>query len=1603
MPLKPQTKYLIDKTRKEREHFADYDDAKVYRFLEYQGKVPEGGAWEEQSVIKPKKQQEIDSTNSNDVSWLGSMADWGIDENSYDFMKAAYNRSLGGTTEQLIYGKARYDVDESDFTFWEDVGATMVSFFMPLDLLTMGIGGRIGGVAAKSALKSGLFGGSLKKASQEAAKKVATGEAKDILTDTAVTKILTNNKLKNALLGGVKQAPTLGLYEAAMGGVQSKLNGESFFGGAAEGAFHGSLMGCFTGGIGAGMGAKQAEILSRGAQKDKFLSKMDKIKAYGVYGMPGQIGAEAGFFSAADLGMRAAKGEDLRAEDILHSFAHNVALFTGLKTIGKVQNKFWQKGEELLIETEKQRIKNQKDLEGHLATADATYQETTGRPSSEIAKEKSKITEVDIQSREDIARVRDNINKIIELQKSGDPKKLNGVEAARINDSLAELISRLEKAEKTPANEQLLKEAKADKEYLEKEFGNWLDSHDPKVIKKVDMSKFEEAPKETIVEAHGVEPPKTVPTPEAPKKTIIEVPDAKAPKEAPKTDKVLDKMSDKEIVKEGSKILNKPESEIVEAYTSKGFDNKTIVDQGGKPIINTSKLKKDIIAEKEKISEKELGPKLKTPEEHYKEKEKTAAFQQNEAVQEKVGATIEHMEKAGIKESNYKNFDKPLKESYYDIHDIGMNKFATESRLARKGDAAGKKEPIKPERDIGYLKIYEAFAKKLSKEGKSLREATESDITSFIIENPGSQNGLKILFQHLKDAGRLKDPTAIAFVPEIQKFAGIAEKTKKGLRTDRIDLENSEVRYVQSKTLGLKEVPILGKLKELFKRILGKTKETKEAGDTLFRDVNGNALIATSQKNLIKKYFGDINPSDLRKAFSQYVAKRYGLDSVQYKLVDEYGLGHVPAKLKKAYTKGMNMKDPLRELQKEFVEMIEGNQSLNFVEGNRTIDLQSPYKKGEGINIQQLRDGYNKLKAERRNLALNMKKLETKVGRTTVSMDTAEAMLRYMVETSPRPGETVPVSAKEVVFKPTVPVFEKDVQRRVEEFREKMDATRTEHESYKQHFEELPAYENIKYEFNKDLGKVKGKRILGELEGHVVRVSKGKTPQDVIPHEVSHYAVNVLKKFGGARAKDLIKRGIKMFGDEEALVTAIGKYSQGMIKNKSMLAKAKNWVKAFNAQLKDFFGLASKEDIAFIMSRKVTKGNIPNNIRVKNYVDKLKKDYMTAAEVPSEAGTIYGQIKKFESDLRKSRLMSQQEIDIARKKFDVYLEGEGKGLSSIGSLNNYAEYIHKIKTKGQNSNSRLEELRKEYNITKVESVEILKSLGSVDGNVKNLTAKNKQLYEDIITNYHTRTVKETTTTDNILGLDGKLTYIQKAARVILPAYEVLQKYGGPAGRAIKDRIMYFDSYKAQLNGIGHEGVKNMELLLGKKKFKAFKKNARVFDTERFQRYLDAFKEGGIGERQKWKKPSKEEMALYENSLKKGTQEYKAKKVWEDVRSFYWKHYEGNARRVNNKAEFEVFKKEFNELFVNDYFTRTLTKEAYDSLVGSDYIGNLVKANLDKAAMAAAGKKLGKGAKHEKIKELAEKYKKDKNFEQDIYQDIFNFLKQTKKEQKNDSY
>ena len=97
-------------------YYSGISDEMLYKILEKRGAIPSSAMWEDQSTTKKTP----DTTNTSDVdvlSFLGSMADWGINENSYDWMKAAYNRSLTGVTEQLIYGDARYDVDESDFSY----------------------------------------------------------------------------------------------------------------------------------------------------------------------------------------------------------------------------------------------------------------------------------------------------------------------------------------------------------------------------------------------------------------------------------------------------------------------------------------------------------------------------------------------------------------------------------------------------------------------------------------------------------------------------------------------------------------------------------------------------------------------------------------------------------------------------------------------------------------------------------------------------------------------------------------------------------------------------------------------------------------------------------------------------------------------------------------------------------------------------------------------------------------------------------------------------------------------------------------------------------------------------------------------------------------------------------------------------------------------------------------------------------------------------------------------------------------------------------------------------------------------------------------------
>ena len=65
-----------------------------------------------------------------------------------DFIKEGYNNSITGLAQQITTGKQAFKIsDKYDPNMLEDIGSTLVSFFMPADLAVFAGGGGIGGQA----------------------------------------------------------------------------------------------------------------------------------------------------------------------------------------------------------------------------------------------------------------------------------------------------------------------------------------------------------------------------------------------------------------------------------------------------------------------------------------------------------------------------------------------------------------------------------------------------------------------------------------------------------------------------------------------------------------------------------------------------------------------------------------------------------------------------------------------------------------------------------------------------------------------------------------------------------------------------------------------------------------------------------------------------------------------------------------------------------------------------------------------------------------------------------------------------------------------------------------------------------------------------------------------------------------------------------------------------------------------------------------------------------------------------------------------------------------------------------------------------------------
>ena len=96
MAISQNTKNYLSKVRREGPSYYKYlPDDVLYWELDKKGEViPPEAKWEQQSYKHPAISQ---SQKTEDLGFFANMADWWIDDNSYDWMKGAYNRSLTGT------------------------------------------------------------------------------------------------------------------------------------------------------------------------------------------------------------------------------------------------------------------------------------------------------------------------------------------------------------------------------------------------------------------------------------------------------------------------------------------------------------------------------------------------------------------------------------------------------------------------------------------------------------------------------------------------------------------------------------------------------------------------------------------------------------------------------------------------------------------------------------------------------------------------------------------------------------------------------------------------------------------------------------------------------------------------------------------------------------------------------------------------------------------------------------------------------------------------------------------------------------------------------------------------------------------------------------------------------------------------------------------------------------------------------------------------------------------------------------------------------------------------------------------------------------------
>ena len=1239
-------KDYLEKKRRENPEYAFKSIRYIYDELKSQDD-PNLPYWEaRETKSKSRKTKYQIKQNPDFVNSLFDWTDYGINENSANWAKSAYNNSITGLAYQYYNGEQRFNLDKYNPGMAEDIFSAVLSFSMPLDFLSMWVGGAAGkgfNALAGKGMKDAAVDNFIKLSAKGKTKELLAKEtAEELATRTALAKVsaekLISEKGYSALFsqyapraaGSIGQAATLATFEGARGGIQAAVNGEDVWRGIGHGVMHGGMMGAAAGFVGASLNVKHAELFAKASQKGNVLTRAEE-KALGFWrtGKGGQVLAEAGVFTAPEI-KNLIMDEDYTARDLFKSFATNVGMMGILKA------------KHHLMGEAKTSVKDYYQREKARIDAERAGQSSLENVQKEYNKKETGETKEQGEYTEGLKKATNDF-----IDSSIENKKISRKEY----DDLPERIKRIEKAiEEGSYNEKDLMDTY---QFLQEAYGalneniknfktdNPIETNASKIeLKKMEdlRDKFRD---EILQKINNLEDVKNL--------NIQEDPVERQRARLNFTDSI------NKAIREGDKDTLKFLTEKDSGEYIDGWNPKTQTMDWSKASTGEIKSKSEAVIQR--------GQTLTTPNQIVSTKPKELVkdkIESNEDARSYLENTPGVTDKAkrrkvlqtdaDIQASNYRQvetLDPKTKEivktdskesKVYNESKIILAKFAREALMEK-----GQKGTLQTQ-----LNHMDNFAKFLSDRGKSLFEVTEKDITQWLsskVESGGKIKGkstIKWALRNIAESYRkIVDELNFegikpkdVFKAENPFIKGKIETFAKKLieKVERLaDEPGLQVPRGQYSTLELKDNMIItsGKGKSLVKYVTEKlidsidylskkvirNRDNSPQGhkDFMFKDMGNHALTTEDVNILTRAIFGKsadkLSAGEgrlFRKSIEQWsITKKdgsiEGADSLTAKqiehIVDKWIIGHQNISVAETYQLGMT---PGKR--KVAADLILKQYIKDIRSGKKEHDLTF----AEGFSNKQIREGLEKLDNIKSNDQIKIEGTNRYVDGLTL-----KTMFDYMIQTGPRLNEIAPTKGDLKAFETQAKLdyieSKKTIDYQLETQLKSAEAIVKQNQLSAQVEWVKKKYPQLAVKLEKSLGKVRGQFIMGQIQGQLIKIATGKARIDTLPHEVSHHVVDALRAAGDPFSKRLVEQGIKLFRKkgmtkaqgEEAFVEALGKYSAKTL-NKSMMGRVGSWVKRAWSRLRQYFGITNAEDatkarreIVEIIGGKVLSGKVP--------------------------------------------------------------------------------------------------------------------------------------------------------------------------------------------------------------------------------------------------------------------------------------------------------------------------------------------------------------------------------------------------------------------------